>query len=289
MLIRSESVLAALTTKAQTHAHDRSRHLLCPSCRVRTKLHALGDGRRKCAKCGRKFNPAKKSDAVKLQQYAELLLCFCLNMTARQASTMTGNRYRLAGEVFDRFRTLLAAQSLTPGKMDLLRAVAACDHSVHESEFCSRCRGRFQCSGRKTGDAPVFGVKIMSNDNAFIDPLTESEANVRFPMDDAGAKFSGYAGFICRGKFHRFADNARSKDGAERLWAWMRERLRAHHGIWKKNAGLYLKELEWKFNNRTLTSEEQALALAELMPDDFLHAWKPEHISLDVTRAARAV
>ena len=51
------------------------------------------------------------------------------------------------------------------------------------------------------------------------------------------------------------------------------ERMLKHRGIWKRNTGLYLKELEWKYNNRLLSPETQALKIAELMPIDFLTTW----------------
>lgn len=285
VIIQSESILATLTKKVHEHAQDRSRHLLCPSCRVRTRLYTLKDGRRKCSVCGTKFNPEKKTDVVKLKQYADLLLCFCLGFTAKQASDITKYHYRLVSAVYDRFRMLLASQNLVPGKMQLLMTVEACSHAINDSAFCRRCRSRFGCKGRKTGDAPIFGVKILSSNKVFVDPLQENEASFRFdqPMKEERGKYSAYAGFICRGKFHRFTDHKRLKDGAERLWAWMSERLKKHHGIWKQNVGLYLKELEWKYNNRLLSSETQAMRIAELMPVDFLASWADkEKIDLDV-------
>lgn len=287
MIIQSNSVLAALTQKVQSHAQDRSRHLLCPACRTRTKLYTLKDGRRKCSVCGTKFNPDKKTDAVKLKQYADVLLCFCLNFTAKQALDMTNYHYHLVSTVYDRFRMLLASQNLIPGKMQLLMTVEACDHAIHDSPFCRRCRGRFNCKGRKSGDAPIFGVKILGDNRIFVDPLIEDEANFRFdqPMKGEHGKYSAYAGFICRGKFHRFTDNERMEDGAERLWAWMSERLKKHHGIWKENAGLYLKELEWKYNHRLLKSETQAMKIVELMPADFLTSWaSSDKIDLDLVQ-----
>lgn len=276
VIIQSESLLAKLTEKVRTHAQDQSRHLLCPQCRVRTKLYRLSDRRRKCSVCGKKFDPEKKTDATRLKQYADLLLCFCLNFTAKQASDMTGYHYRLASAIYDRFRMLLASQNLTPGKLHLLMTVEARDHAIHDSAFCKRCRSRFGCKGRKSGDSPIFGVKVLADNRVFIDPLEETEASFRFDaaLTDEKEKFSAYAGFICRGKFHRFADNPRLKDGAERLWAWMSERLQKHHGIWKSNVGLYLKELEWKYNHRLLTSETQAKRIADLMPAGFLVSWE---------------
>ncbi len=284
MIIPSEPILAAISEKARSHAQDGSRHLLCPSCRVRTRLYALKDGRRKCGSCGGKFTPSKKTDAVKLRQISDLILCFCLNFPARQASDLTSYRYRLVSAVYGDIRILLARQTLVPGKLALLTAVEHCNRAVRESDFCLRCRDRFGCRGRKSGDSPVFGVKILAGDRVFIDPLQDGEADMR--LGKTAARYAGYAGFICRGRFHRFADNGRPQDGAERLWAWMHERLRKHHGIWKRNAGLYLKELEWKYNNRLLSTESQALQIADLLPDDFLASWAgTARIRLDVVQS----
>jgi len=89
----------------------------------------------------------------------------------------------------------------------------------------------------------------------------------------APGRREGYAGFICCGKFHRFMKDAMAKESTEKLWIWIRERIRTHHGIWKRNTGFYLKELEWKFNNRSLEPELLAMKLIELMPMNFLTSW----------------
>lgn len=275
MLLSSDSIAAKLTEKSRRHARDRSQHLLCPSCRVRTRLYALKDGRKKCAACGGKFSPRRKSEALRLKQCADALLCFALEFPAQQASEVTGYRYRLVAAYYDRFRHLLAAQNLVPGKIELMLSVRGCDRGVHGDAFCKRCKGRFRCKGMRKGDSPVFGVKLLEGGRAFIEPLEDDAEAFRFgaPFADADPatrrRYGGYAGFVCRGKFHRFSDNTPQRDGAEQLWAWMQERLRRHHGVRKKNAGLYLKELEWKYNNRLLSPESQALEIAELLPGDF--------------------
>lgn len=266
MFIQSDSILEALTKKAQSHAQDRSRHLLCPACRVRTKLYTLKDGRRKCSACGEKFNPEKKTDAARLKQSADVLLCFCINFTAKQASALSGYHYKLVAALYDDFRLLLAEQNLPPESIEHLTTVTAYDHSFHDGN---------------QSDSPVFGMKILPGKNVFIDPLFKSDSSTR----EHAQSYAEYAGFICRGKFRRFSGSKRVKDGAEQLWAWMNERLKRHHGIWKHHIGLYLKELEWKYNNRRLTSEEQALKITELMPDDFLAAWREKKESFAADRS----
>ncbi|HRH93916.1 MAG TPA: hypothetical protein PKV72_05295 [Candidatus Peribacteria bacterium] len=278
MRIDSEPLLAQLERRMRRGRSDGSRHLLCPSCKKRTKLYALSDGRRKCGTCLTKFSPAKKTDALRLRQCADILLCFCMDFPAQQASDFTGYRYRLVSALYDRFRRLLAEQNLVHGKIMLITAVQPCGRAVHDSAFCKRCKGRFRCKGRAAGDAPVFGVKMVGGKEAFIDPLTDDEANFRFdhmPEGDAAMRrrFSGYAGFICKGTFHRFSDNPRERDGVEQLWSWMSQRLKRYHGIRRGNIGFYLKELEWKYNNRRLRPEARAAKLAALVPGDALETW----------------
>ena len=124
----------------------------------------------------------------------------------------------------------------------------------------------------------MFGVQFRESGEAYIDPLQDDEAVLHFhtfgARDDAAGRREGYAGFICCGKFHRFTKAERKKkDGAEQLWTWIRERTRSHHGIWKRNTGFYLKELEWKYNNRSLDPDLQARKIIELMPMNFLTSW----------------
>lgn len=264
MFIQSDSILTALTKKAQSYAQDRSRHLLCPSCRTRTKLYSLKDGRRKCSACGEKFNPEKKTDAARLKQCADILLCFCINFTAKQASALSGYHYKLVATLYDDFRLLLAQQNLPLTCVEQLTTAEAYDHSLQDG---------------KQHAAPVFGLKILPGKNIFIDPLFKGGASTL----ENTQKYAEYAGFICRGTFQRFSGNERRKDGAEQTWAWIHERLKRHHGIWKHHIGLYLKELEWKYNSRSLTSEEQAMKIVELMPGNFLTAWRKKKETRDVS------
>lgn len=110
-----------------------------------------------------------------------------------------------------------------------------------------------------------------------IDPLKDEEAVFHFhtfgSREEAPGRREGYAGVICCGKFHRFTEDERAKEDAGQLWTWIRERVRSHHGIWKRNTGYYLKELEWKYNNRSVDPDLQARKIIELIPMNFLTSW----------------
>lgn len=116
---------------------DTSRHLLCPFCETRTKLNTLGDGRRKCTACGKKFRIHKATEETKLQQCAEILLCFCVNFSAHQTAQITHHRYRPVAVYYDHFRKLIAEKSVPAEKIPLLSDHATKSKTPHDT---SRCR-----------------------------------------------------------------------------------------------------------------------------------------------------
>lgn len=176
---------------------------------------------------------------------------------------MTGNHYSFVSEVYNHFRILLASQNLTSKQMQLLTTVETISHTVHENIVCRHCKSNTHCKGREEGVGPILGVTILESGCIALNPLETDKQN----------HLSDYAGIICKGKVHSFVQNKKPKAVIAHLWSWMHERLQVHHGIHKRNIGLYLKELEWKYNNRNLSQEEQALKIVELLPPGFLVPW----------------
>lgn len=93
----------------------------------------------------------------------------------------------------------------------------------------------------------MFGIQLQPSGDVYIDPLKDEEAVLHFQTFGAKqvvpGRRTGYAGFICCGKFHRFPQD-KEKEGAQEVWTWIQERVHNRHGIWRKNTGVYLKELE---------------------------------------------
>lgn len=281
MIINADSLLPLLKEKVRPTTSDTSRHLLCPYCAKRTKLNTLGDGRRKCTLCGKKFRVHKVTDGNKLQQCAEILLCFCLDFSAHRTAQISHHRYRLVANSYDQFRKLITERSLPQEKIPLLSEHTGDIHTLDNKSRCRWCKGKIRssCVGGRT---PVFGVQFQESGKVYIDPLKDDEAILHFHTfgsgEEAPGRQEGYAGFICCGKFHRFTKDPNAKDGADQLWTWIRERVRTHHGIWKKNTGFYLKELEWKYNNRALDPDVQARRIIEMMPMNFLTTWSDKAV-----------
>lgn len=121
MIINADSLLPHLKTLVRPTQSDPSRHLLCPDCGTRTKLNTLGDGRRKCTVCGKKFRIHKTTDDTKLRQCSEILLCFCLDFTAQTTVQITRHRYRLVATYYDHFRRLCTEETVPIEKKVFLR------------------------------------------------------------------------------------------------------------------------------------------------------------------------
>ncbi len=279
MIINADSLLPHLRKKVRPTHSDDSRHVICPHCAIRTRLNTLGDGRKKCTKCGRKFRIHKVTDGNKLQQCAEILLSFCLDFSPLRTAQITRHRYRLVADFYDHFRKLLAEKNLPQEKIPLLSAHKGDIHVIHDKSRCRWCKSKRRARRSEEGEPPVFGIQFRETGEVYIDPLKDDEAVLHFhtfgsTKEPPAGRREGYAGFICCGKFHRFTKEKNEKDdGAAELWTWIRERVRNHHGIWKRNTGFYLKELEWKYNHRLLGPEEQALKMIDLMPVNFLTSW----------------
>ena len=280
MIINADSLLPHLKEKVRPTQSDASRHLLCPHCGIRTKLNTLGDGRRKCTLCGKKFRIHKVTEGNKLQQCAEILLCFCLDFSAHRAAQITYHRYRLVALYYDHFRRLLTETHLSPQKLQLLSEHTGDIHMLHDRFLCRWCKSKRRSVGKE--QPPVFGVRLASSGGVTIDPLNDDEVALHFDAfgsaKEALGSDKGYAGFICCSKFHRTTNVEGVKDSAEKLWSWIRERVSARHGIWKRNTGFYLKELEWKYNNRSIDPDLQAQNIISFMPADFLTAWVEKEV-----------
>ncbi len=239
------SLLPHLREKVRPTQSDASRHLLCPQCGTRTKLNVLADGRRKCTVCGKKFRIHKVTEINKLQQCAEILLCFCLDFSAARTAQISHHRYRLVTSYYDRFRTLIAEENIPEEKIPLLSLHNVKKVIPPDDSHCKWCKSKIRL-GEAEGP-PVFGVQFRESGEVYIDQLKDTEAVLHFhtfgSREEAPGRREGYAGFICCGKFHRFTNDEKVKNVAEQLWTWIRERIGNHHGIWKKT--------DWCLSQRT--------------------------------------
>lgn len=116
MFLHTDALLPYLKEKVRLSKSDSSRHLLCPRCAKRTKLNTLGDGRKKCTICGKKFKHNKAADNAKIEEYAQILLCFCLEFSVPRAVQMTNYQNAIVARCYKYIQQLVVEHNLLEGK-----------------------------------------------------------------------------------------------------------------------------------------------------------------------------
>ncbi len=134
---------------------------------------------------------------------------------------------------------------------------------LDESYFGGRRKGN---RGRgAAGKVPVFGILERNGKvHVTVVPNVTAETLIGLTVKTVRRgsivytdKFGSYNSLMFSGYRHlkidhskRFSSGKVYINGLERFWSWAKERLIKHHGISKENFPLYLKELEFRYNNR---------------------------------------
>lgn len=126
--------------------------------------------------------------------------------------------------------------------------------------------------GAKYRKQPVFGV-FKRNGQVYLEPIPETKAKILSPIikkkikvgadvfSDTGAWYNGLVGL---GYVHRTVDHGREEyvdgevhiNGLEGFWGLSKTNMHTYKGIKKKNWLLYLKEMEFRYNNRAMSFDE---------------------------------
>ena len=190
----------------------------------------------------------------------QVLRCFCADLTAAQTTELCGLNRKTVLRLYTLFRRRIA-----------LLATDECPFAgeveVDESYFgAHRVRGRRgRGAGRKT---PVFGIlerggrvhtQIVRNCSkatlqAIILGRIHPAASIH---SDAWAGYDGLveAGFArhhrIRHHHNRFAIEGVHINGIESFWSFAKRRLAKFNGVPSASFPLFLKETEFRFNNRS--------------------------------------
>ena len=198
------------------------------------------------------------------RKFRDLLRVFALDITADRAAELVGVNHKTAAAIFQLLRLRMA---------DLARA--SCPFQgvveVDESYFGpARVRGqRGRGAGRKT---PVFGIlerggrvhcQIVNNCSkstlqAIMKGLISPQADV------TSDGFRGYDGLVEAGfeRHHRirkyanpektiFSENGVHINGIESFWSYAKRRHQKFNGLRRAAFATFLKETEFRFNNRS--------------------------------------
>ena len=232
----------------------------CPRCGGQ-EFYFMNSGRLRCSNCKIDYNPFYDTAFVELRiSYVSWLLLiklFELELSARKASIQLGLSYPTTLKGFNILRRSVLRELSRSD--EVLRGEIEAD----ESYFGGKRKGkRGRGAGGKTivfgilergGRVSVNIVKDVSSETLIHETVTKVRRGSIVYTD----KWKGYDSLMFCGYRHLNIDHAtRFKqekvciNGVEGFWSFAKERLIKHHGISKNKFLLYIKEMEWRYNNR---------------------------------------
>lgn len=269
-LISSESKAVKYLTKIRWKNSTRK----CPFC-SHTPAYKLERGLFRCRRCRRDYNvftgTLLQGTRLSATEWLYAIKLFDFELTARKAHFETSLNYKTIARCFEKIREAIWNAS---GEVLLAGSVEA-----DESYFGGRRKGK---RGRGAGGkVPVFGlleragkVRVTVVPDVTRETLMRlTVKTVRFGSFIYTDKFKSYDALMTFGYKHRRIDHSKRFaqgpvyiNGLEGFWSFAKTRLIKFHGVGLENFPLYLKEMEFRYNNRNRRTLVEILAEILLKP-----------------------
>jgi transposase len=221
----------------------------------------MSSGRLRCSNCKIDYNPFYNTSFSRLRipcvSWLLLIKLFELEVSAHKAGIQLGLSYPTTLKGFDILRGVILRELSRSD--EVLRGEIEAD----ESYFGGKRKGkRGRGAGGKTivfgilergGKVSVKIVKDVSAETLIHGTVTKVRRGSVVYTD----KWRGYDSLMFCGYRHlnidhgcKFKQGKVCINGVEGFWSFAKERLIKHHGISKNKFLLYIKEMEWRYNNR---------------------------------------
>lgn len=233
--------------------------VFCTRCRSR-KIYRIGGKRYRCRRCRYTFHDFSNRWFNRLnisyKKWLWIIKFFEVELSARKIAQQVGLSYPTVLKAVTIIRLAILADQDGEG---FLKGEIELD----ETYFGGRRKGK---RGRgAAGKVPVFGiyerngtvrVEVVKNVTA------ESLLNMTIKTVRRGSivytdKFKSYDALMFCGYRHlridhkkRFSSGRVYINGLEGFWSYAKERIIKFHGVSKEKFPLYLKEMEFRYNNR---------------------------------------
>ena len=235
-------------------------HRICAYCRGR-EVYQIPDKRFRCKRCKARFNLFTNRWYGRLNitasQWLWLIKLFELETSSRRIASEIKLSYPTALKATNLIRQAIATES--KDYEFLLKGEVEAD----ESYFGGRRKGK---RGRGAANKiPVFGI-LERNGIVSVDVVPNVGAqtllNMTIKKVRRGSivytdKFRCYDSLMFCGYRHLKIDHSKYFssgkvyiNGLEGFWSFAKERLMKYHGVSKEKFPYYLKELEYRYNNR---------------------------------------
>lgn len=245
---------------------------ICPRCEssnVKDANIRNKDARYHCNVCHNRFSiftgTSLKNSKLKPSKLILAVKLFSLGLSARATSKEIGLNYKTVLSLYDKIRKTILDHNRS--QENLFGEV-----ELDETYIGGRRKGK-RGRGAK-GKTPVFGM-LERNGKVVVEVVPDVSSdtlrkiikervneNARVYTD----KFRSYNSLIINGYNHikidkekTFANGKRHINSIESFWAYAKERLAKYHGIAPRKLYLYMKELEFRFNNRKNDNLEETI------------------------------
>ena len=214
------------------------------------KPYRLDDGRVKCKNCGRFYS------LNKLRRDIEVLHYFSLELSANRTASELGLSYKTVRNRYMFFREKIA--EYCEENFRKLRG----ELEIDETYFGGKRKGKRGRGARNK--VIVFGI-LERDGKVYTSVVPDvSAATLMSEIEEKTEKgsvyytdcFKSYKSLKQYGKHNKinkqfaYAKGHNHINGIEGFWSFAKERFHKYHGIHKENYHLYLKEMEFRFNNR---------------------------------------
>ena len=238
----------------------KNRHVFCTTCRS-YKIYSIPDKRYRCKRCGYRFHDFTGRWINKLnisfKKWLWIIKLFELEVSAKKIAQQVQLSYPTVLKAVTLIRIAIVANARDA--QDLLNGEIELD----ETYFGGKRKGK---RGRGAyNKVPVFG--ILERDgivrvDVVKDVTAESLLSMTVKTVRRGSivytdKFRSYDALMFCGYRHlrvdhkrRFATGKVYINGLEGFWSYAKERIIKFHGVSKEKFPLYLKEMEFRYNNR---------------------------------------
>lgn len=246
----------------------------------------------RCPKCWSKVSVTAETwldkSRLPLRFWYEIAWCFVLAHSAHKAGRLLESPYKSVWSSYQRIRKVLLATSKMRRKFS---GTVEFDESFYGGTFKNlRKKIRYEYrrlglnkrgGGAKYRKQPVFGI-FKRNGQVYLEPVPEATAKILAPIIRKKVKLGSdifsdtgtwYNGLVGMGYVHRTVDHGKQEyvdgeihiNGLEGFWGLSKTNMHTYKGIKKKNWFLYLKEMEWRYNNRRLSFDDQVAEIMKLL------------------------
>ena len=269
-----------------------SKKVSCNVCKS-SKIKWLTERKYRCQKCWQKGSLTTgtflEKSKLSLRIWYELAWCFTLTHSAHKASKLLHLNYKVCWQCYQMIRAALARQSLNQKKK--ITGTIEVDESFYGGLFKNlrkekRWQYRYEGKAKRGRGAifrkqPVFGI-FKRNGEVYLELIARCtkpelqkiiKRKVKKETEVFSDTFKSYCGLVGLGYIHRTVDHGMEIyvdgrvhiNGMEGFWGLSKTNMHTYKGIKKKNWLLYLKEMEFRYNNRKLDFEQMTLKIIKIL------------------------